>query len=107
MGGASNLLAQILALAVAGTVIAGIVAAIRGRSSCAIEIRDGEAHIRKGKVPHRLLGEIASVLEGREPFRGTIRVSPGPGRGSLRFSRGFPEDLEQRIRNVWSIHMKR
>lgn len=106
MGGASDLFAMVLALAVAGSVIAGILISIRTWSSWTIEVRRGEARLRKGKVPPRLLGEIASVLEGREPFDGTIREVPGPRGPSLRFSRGFPGDLEQRLRNIWTLHRR-
>ncbi len=71
-----------------------------------IKIGNREARLSRGKVSPKLIGDLSDIVAGGEPFQGKIRGVRQVGKFSIRFSRGFPDHLRQRFRNLWSIHMK-
>jgi len=99
----AELMAGVLAAGLATAVILGVV---WPRTAFLIEIADGEARLRKGKISHRLVEELSSIVAESKIARGEIRGIDQVGRSSIRFSREIPEAFRQRFRNLWSIHMK-
>jgi hypothetical protein len=93
-----SLIAGILAAALALAVILGVV---WPRTAFLIEIADGEARLRKGKISHRLVEELSSIVSENGIARGEIRGISQVGRSSIRFSREIPESFRQRFRNLF------
>ncbi|HEY8962423.1 MAG TPA: DUF3634 family protein [Luteolibacter sp.] len=62
-----------------------------------LDVRNGKAVQRKGRLTHRTLREINDVLAEQSIAKGHIRSS---GNGRYQFSRSIPKPLHQRLRNL-------
>ena len=62
-----------------------------------LDVRDGKATQRKGRLSNRLLADINDVLADQPELNGNIRSS---GNGRYQFSRSIPKPLHQKLRNV-------
>ena len=66
-----------------------------------IRVKNGQPHIRKGKVTRAFLTRVAEVCQESGVLRGWIGGVPRGRRIALRFSRHFPPGTQQRLRNEW------
>ena len=62
-----------------------------------LDVRDGRAIQRKGRLSNRTLAEINDVLAKQPELNGSIRSS---GNGRYQFSRSIPKPLHQKLRNI-------
>jgi hypothetical protein len=62
-----------------------------------LDVQDGRAIQRKGRLSNRILAEINDVLAKQPEVKGSIRSS---GDRRYRFSRSIPKSLHQKLRNV-------
>lgn len=62
-----------------------------------LDVRDGKATQRKGRLSNRILADLNDVLANQPELSGSIRSS---GNGRYQFSRGIPKPLHQKLRNV-------
>ena len=84
-------------------VVVLLVCLLRPRPRFVIAVRQGQVSVVRGEVPPGFLRECRSLVETQAIPDLTLR---GIGNGnviSLRFSRGVPEGIRQRFRNVWTI----
>jgi hypothetical protein len=68
-----------------------------------IRIDCGQPSIRKGKVTRAFLDRVAVVCQEGGVARGWIGGVRQGRRIALRFSRQFPPDFRQRLRNEWTL----
>jgi hypothetical protein len=68
-----------------------------------IRIAGGQPSVRKGKVTTAFLGRVEVMCQESGVARGWIGGVPHGRRVALRFSRHFPPDLRQRLRNEWAL----
>jgi hypothetical protein len=66
-----------------------------------IRIEGGQANARKGKVTSTFLVGVAEICQECGVNRGWIAGVRRGRRIALRFSRHFPRDSRQRLRNEW------
>ncbi|MBB5351438.1 hypothetical protein HNR46_001674 [Haloferula luteola] len=66
-------------------------------SETAIEIRSGQAILRKGKHHAGMLSDITSMAREHDLSRGEIWIE---STGKIHFSHEIPKDLHQRFRNT-------
>lgn len=69
-----------------------------------IEISNGAALTKQGKVTEAFLDEITEQCVVAQVLKGEVRGIPRGPRIALEFSREFPPDLQQRLRNWWGMH---
>jgi len=69
-----------------------------------IELRDGSACLRAGKCPQRFLSELEEVQMLYGPVSGSISGERTGGRVRLSISSSVPENIQQRIRNIWALY---
>jgi hypothetical protein len=93
-----RLLGRLLVVAVVAWVVWSI---LKSRYVFEIEIRDGTARIRKGKVTGAFLTSVTDACTETGLTRGWIGGVAQGRRISLRFSRHFSRALKQRVRNEW------
>jgi hypothetical protein len=93
---------------VAGLILVAVVVwlalSARPEALFVIEIRNGAALTKTGKVTEAFLDEITEQCVAAGVHRGELRGIPRGRRISLAFSREFPLDLQQRLRNWWALH---
>jgi hypothetical protein len=89
-------LLAVLLLCIGGFVAIGLFAS---RPHTAIELHGGKARLVRGHLPPGLLGDLKDVARGAPGASGTVGL-----RGQLDTlrvtTRGLPEHLDQRVRNV-------
>ncbi len=71
-----------------------------------IQIRNGVPFLKRGKVAHAFVVELADVLNRHDIRKGAIYGVPKTGRVALGFSRTIPASARQSLRNVWSMHAR-
>jgi hypothetical protein len=69
-----------------------------------IEVRNGAALTKEGKVTEAFLDEITEQCVAARVLMGEVRGIPRGPRISLQFSKEFPADLQQRLRNWWVMN---
>jgi hypothetical protein len=69
-----------------------------------IEVRNGAALTKEGKVTEAFLDEVTEQCVAARVMTGEVRGIPRGPRISLSFSKEFPADLQQRLRNWWGMH---
>lgn len=62
-----------------------------------LTIRDGQVRVRKGRLPAAAAEHVAEILVSERISRGWIAILANR---RVACSRGFPADVQQRIRNV-------
>lgn len=69
-----------------------------------IRIDNGNAITAKGKVSKVCLNECSIFFRDNDIQKGKIYISENDYGQKLEFSRGIPEHIHQRIRNLWNFH---
>jgi hypothetical protein len=69
-----------------------------------IEVSNGAALTKEGKVTEAFLDEITEQCVAAQVLKGELRGVPRGPRISLEFSPEFPADLQQRLRNWWGMN---
>ena len=67
-------------------------------------IHEGVAEVTRGKVTDRFARECARELKEEGVLKGEIRGVKKEGYVGLEFSKSIPEEMHQRLRNIWSTH---
>jgi hypothetical protein len=92
-----------LRVLIVAAVVALLVYFLRPRPRFVITVRQGKVHVLRGEAPPDFLRECRSLVEAQGIPDMTVR---GIGNGrttALRFSRGVPDGVRQRFRNVWLV----
>jgi hypothetical protein len=66
-----------------------------------IRIKDGHAEARRGKVTATFLHMVAETCQAGGVVQGWIGGVRRGRQTALRFSRHFPPNIQQRLRNAW------
>jgi hypothetical protein len=80
-----------------------VLAIVRANELFFLRIRDGHVAVRRGRIPQRLLDDIADVVRGVE--RASLRGVIEGGRPRVYAEGELGSDAKQRLRNVvgaWS-----
>jgi hypothetical protein len=78
-----------------------VVALLRANELFCLRMRgDGRLRIARGRIPRRLLGDIADVLKEPAVTRGTLRGVSEDGRVRLYVEAELTDAQRQRLRNV-------
>jgi len=100
-GGAAALLSKLLVIAV----VVGILwLLLRPQYRFVIEVRRGQARLRRGRAAAAFLREIEDVFRDQGLDSGSVMALPRGRELVLRFSRQVPESCRQRIRNLHRLH---
>jgi hypothetical protein len=97
-------LPQLLVLAVALTVILGIIrVAVARQYVFMVVIRRGEVQVTKGNVPAEFLAHVREVCDEHAVRSGWIGGVLRGKNTALKFSRQIPPPTQQRLRNYWFV----
>ena len=87
-----------------------VVALLRANELFCLRIRPGGLRIARGRLPQRLLDDIADVLRDPAVAEGTLRGVSEDGRVRLYADAELTEPQRQRLRNVvgmWTVSQVR
>ncbi len=96
-----HLLMQLAALAVVALIVRAAWIAGRPRSWFRIKLRRGEPIVASGKVAPGFLAAVREIAREHGLGSGSIAGEPRAVGVGLVFSRHFPLDARQQIRNAW------
>jgi Protein of unknown function (DUF3634) len=90
-----------LLLAALGLAVLPLVIGIRrGAELFVVKVRDGEAHLFRGRIPQSLLDEIDDVVRMPSVAEAELRVVRRGGKPELEARGSLGLDQTQRLRNV-------
>lgn len=69
-----------------------------------VAVKDGVAIARQGTVTDSFLKEVTEQCRNETILTGEIRGLPWGKQIRLSFGKEFPAEVQQRLRNWWSIH---
>ena len=75
----------------------------RPRPRFVIAVRQGKVHVLRGEAPAGFLRECRSLVEAQGVPDMTVTGVRNGSATRLRFSRGAPDAVRQRFRNVWTV----
>lgn len=94
-----------IALLIAAVVVTGgLVWCLRPRSAFEISVQQGKAHVVSGRPPVEFVRDLEQLCADRDIASANVRGLSRGGGVRLEFSPETPQELHQRIRNVWSLH---
>lgn len=96
--------ALLLLAALALALLPLVVAMRRATELFVVKVRDGEAHLFRGRIPQSLLGEIGDVVRSPRVASAEIRVVRSSGKPELHVRGELHADQQQRIRNVLGLY---
>jgi hypothetical protein len=95
-----------IALLLLLAVVPLVVALLRANELFCLRLRGGRVRIARGRIPQRLLDDIADVLRSEAAAEGTLRGVSEEGRVRLYAEAELTDATRQRLRNVvgqWSV----
>lgn len=98
----SELVTRVVLIGIAGWVVWGMTSR---RTVFVVRLSAGKATAARGRITAAFLTEVAQISRTANIPRGCIwGVVHSEGRIALRFSRAFPPDIQQQLRNWWACH---
>jgi hypothetical protein len=76
---------------------------LRRRYVFEIRVDDGHPRVRKGKVTAAFVSQLTEACQSSGVVRGWIGGVRRGRQVALHFSREFPANLQQRLRNEWQL----
>ncbi len=71
----------------------------------AVLIQQKKARLLRGQLPHALLSDLSELSERNHISHACIHASGGKGKPVKLRMFGIPDELEQRLRNIWLTHV--
>jgi Protein of unknown function (DUF3634) len=96
----------VIALLLLAATVPLVIALLRANELFYLRLRGGRIRIARGRVPQRLLDDMADILRDPAPAGGTLRGVSEDGRVQLYEDAGLTDAQKQQLRNVvggWTV----